>query len=149
MEAFREINVGELESKSPSEETWNYYFSVLNSWRSGDTERRFPQGENKDELLKRFKDGMKLILIENQNSKEPVVIVGHGGIFIISLAEILENIDHNFFSIKHWENCGITTCEVNMVGERLTGTLIDYGDTSFLTGNAAKLVHGTPKFEKE
>lgn len=147
MEAFREINVGALESKPPSEKTWNYYFDVQNSWKSGDTKRRYPQGENKDELLKRFTDGLKMIMIENQNSKEPVVIVGHGGIFIISLAEILENVGRDFFSNKHWHNCGITTCEVNMVGERITGTLIDYGNTSFLTGNAAKLVHGTPKFE--
>ncbi len=89
-----------------------------------------------------------MILIENQNSKGPVVIVGHGGIFIISLMEILTNVGRDFFSNKHWHNCGITTCEVNMVGEKLTGTLIDYGKTSFLSGNAAKMVYGTPKFEK-
>ena len=72
----------------------------------------------------------------------------YGRIFNTSLEEILENIDDDFFMNKHWDNCGITTCEVNIVGERITGTLMDYGNTSFLAGNAAKLVHGTPEFEK-
>ena len=75
---------------------WQKYFDVAKSWATGQPERHFPGGENKIELITRFKKGLKNILAKQH--KKPIIIVAHGGILITSLSEILINLDRHFFT---------------------------------------------------
>lgn len=44
LDELREVNVGDLDGRSDSE-AWKIYESVLDDWRRGDHDRRFPGGE--------------------------------------------------------------------------------------------------------
>lgn len=147
IEEIREVNVGDLEKSPPSEEAWNQYFEIARSWYQGTPERRFPNGENMHELVKRFYTGVKRIL--ETSSGEPSVLIGHGGIFITGLAEVLTNIDRRFFYDNRWLNCGISTVELTLNEETLSGKLIQFGDISFLKGEASDQDYPLPNQNKK
>ena len=148
IEEIREVNVGDLEKTPPEElkEAWKLYFDIARDWYSGDPERRFPNGENMLELIERFNYAVKKVLRESNG--EAAVLLGHGGIFITGLAEILTNVDRKFFYEKHWLNCGMSTIEVSLNNGKLSAELIKFGDVSFLKGEASKQHYPLPKFEK-
>lgn len=149
IEEIREVNVGDLEKLSPEKmiEGWKLYFDIARSWYSGSPERRFPNGENMYELIERFNYTVKKVLEESNG--EPAVLVGHGGIFITGLAEILTNIERKFFYENRWLNCGISTVDVSLKNGELTAEMIKFGDVSFLSGEASKQHYPLPKFEKK
>lgn len=144
IEAFREINVGDLERRPPTPETWNEYFAISQAWKDGHPEMTFPGGENKWDLLSRFTQGLRQVL--DNTDGEPAIIVGHGGQFVEGLAEVCQNVDRQFFRTRDWPNCGVTSCEFLVSGSNLHGILISYGIISFLQGVAAELESGLPKF---
>src|SRR5580698_7276200 len=53
LDDLREVNVGELDGRSDAR-AWEIYAAVLEAWRAGDTQARFPGGENRDELCSRL-----------------------------------------------------------------------------------------------
>jgi probable phosphoglycerate mutase len=53
LDDLREVNVGELDGRSDAQ-AWEIYTAVLAAWRAGDTQARFPGGENRDELCARL-----------------------------------------------------------------------------------------------
>ena len=146
IEEIREVNVGDLEKNPPTKEAWELYFDIARSWYSGSPERRFPNGENMFELMERFNYTVKKVLRESNG--KPAVLLGHGGIFITGLAEILTNVERKFFYENRWLNCGMSTIEVSLNNGKLSAELIKFGDVSFLKGEASKLHYPLPKFEK-
>ncbi|MBN2155383.1 MAG: histidine phosphatase family protein [Candidatus Lokiarchaeota archaeon] len=148
VEEIREVNVGDLEKTPPSklDDAWKLYFDIAHSWYSGTPERRYPGGENMYELVDRFNTAVKQVVKES--SDEPAVLLGHGGIFITGLAEILTNVDRSFFYKNRWYNCGIATVKIIIENGKLIGQLIDFGNISFLKGITSEQHYSVPKFEK-
>ena len=149
IEEIREVNVGDLEKLPPEEmkKGWKLYFEIARSWYTGNPERSFPNGENMIDLINRFKYTVKKVLKESNG--EPAVLVGHGGIFITGLAEILINVEHKFFYKNRWLNCGMSTVDVTLKNGELTAEMIKFGDVSFLSGEASKQHYPLPEFEKK
>ncbi len=141
-EAFREINVGELELKAPTEEVWQTYREVIKDWISGKPETTFPDGENYHQLWQRFHRG--LTEITARHTGEKILIVGHGGIFTLPLPDLCPetNIRDLFQAEAH--NCALTEILVQSKNGRLTGELIQWADAGHLHGKAAEFVPGTP-----
>ncbi len=54
LEDLREVNVGELDGRS-DEEAWDTYARVIAAWKAGETEVRFPGGEDCAELCARLR----------------------------------------------------------------------------------------------
>jgi broad specificity phosphatase PhoE len=147
IEEIREVNVGDLEKLSPEEmkNGWKLYFEIAQDWYKGHPERRFPNGENMQELLERFNHAVKTVLKKSKG--KPAVLLGHGGIFITGLAEILTNVERKFFYENRWLNCGVASIEVDLVGDTLTAKLLNFGDVSFLSGEASQQDYPLPNFE--
>ena len=148
IEEIREVNVGDLEKTPPEKmkEGWKLYFDIARSWYSGSPERRFPGGENMFELVERFKFAVKRVVQESNG--QPAVLLGHGGIFITGLAEILVNVERKYFYENRWLNCGMSTIDVQLKDGELTAELIKFCDVSFLEGEASKQHYPLPKFDK-
>jgi broad specificity phosphatase PhoE len=47
------VNVGDLDGRNDAQ-AWEIYTAVLAAWRAGDSQARFPGGENRDELCTRL-----------------------------------------------------------------------------------------------
>ena len=60
LDDLREVNVGELDGRSDAR-AWEIYAAVLEAWRAGDTQARFPGGENRDELCARLRRGLTAV----------------------------------------------------------------------------------------
>jgi broad specificity phosphatase PhoE len=54
LEDLRELDVGALDGRSDPA-AWDIYAAVLAAWRQGDTQARFPGGENREELCARLR----------------------------------------------------------------------------------------------
>ncbi|WP_371802385.1 histidine phosphatase family protein [Candidatus Lokiarchaeum ossiferum] len=121
IEAFRELNVGDLERHPPSDESWEQFFEVWHAWDSGNHEKSFPEGENYNTLLERMKNGLKLVL---QSSYNTVVIVGHGGIFCQCLPALLTNLTREDLKHKDWPNTGIIEAKLDLINNNVQGPLI-------------------------
>ena len=119
---------------------------IARSWYKGSPDRRFPNGENKNELVERFKKAVSQVLDESDG--KPAVLLGHGGIFITGLSDILTNVDRRFFYENRWLNCGVSTVDVSNDNGQLSAKLIKFCDVSFLKGDAANQNYPLPKFKE-
>jgi broad specificity phosphatase PhoE len=101
LDDLREVNVGELDGRSDAK-AWETYDAVLAAWRAGDTQARFPGGENRDELCARLLraltavarsavarrsralaraaegEGRSRVLAHNEEGKGRSLVVAHG-----------------------------------------------------------------------
>jgi len=75
LDDLREVNVGDLDGRSDPE-AWKIYESVLDDWRRGDHDRRFPGGEDRHKLCARL--AAALCHIATQARSRPAVAVAHG-----------------------------------------------------------------------
>ena len=140
LENLREIDVGDLEGMPPTQETWSLHNRILMRWMSGDTQVSFPGGEDLPSAQERMRQGVELALLGRQ--EQSIIMVGHGGLFTITLAHLCPQVD--LFSLlgKENHNCSITEIDVSLVGGKLVGSLIRWADFSHLHGQAADLVSG-------
>lgn len=141
MENFREINVGQLEG-GQLQAQWGEYLAVISDWFKGNTDRRYPGGENYTTLLQRMRLGIQQITANKTNRN--IVVVGHGGIFTVTLKELCRNIDLNWLWETRCPNCSITEMHVVQNNGQLTCNLIDWASYRHLDGEAAELVSGIP-----
>lgn len=121
IEEFRELNVGNLEKKPPTEENWDIFFKVWQAWDAGNHRYSFPEGENYNTLLNRMTTGLKHAL---QSDYQTVVIVGHGGIFSQCLPALLSNFTREELKSKDWPNTGFIEAHLEMEADLLKGTLV-------------------------
>jgi broad specificity phosphatase PhoE len=141
-EAFREINVGDLERQPVSKENWASYQNVVQAWLAGFSRVAFPGGENYNQISSRFTQGLLAACRSHPNQN--LLIIGHGAIFTFSLpclcpavtlAEVLKIENHN---------ASLSEIDVIVTGNQLSGTLIDWANVDHLSGQAAELVAGIP-----
>lgn len=142
IENFREVNVGLLEDLPVSEENWNLHNEIIMDWIDGQRHRSFPGGENFLMLRQRMLTGLEKAL-ENR-SDQNVIILGHGGIFTLTLQEICPEVDINWLLKAENHNCSISELLVERKNGNLQGELIQWALTSHLSGKAADLVSGHP-----
>jgi broad specificity phosphatase PhoE len=60
LEDLREVNVGALDGRN-DEAAWVTYVEILDAWRRGDHQTRFPQGENGLELADRLRRALRQV----------------------------------------------------------------------------------------
>ena len=76
LDDLREVNVGDLDGRSDAR-AWEIYAAVLEAWRAGDTQARFPGGENRDELCARLRRALTAVARGAAAGRSP--ILAHGG----------------------------------------------------------------------
>ncbi len=143
-ESFREINVGRLELEPPSPATWELHNGILGAWLDGDAGRRFPEGEDYHSLLARMRQGLASIAAEP--ARRNIIIVGHGGIFTLTIRDICANVDMQTLLANQNHNCSVSTLELP-AGQTGGGRLIEWAHSDHLSGEAALLVSATPDRE--
>ncbi|MGQ9675893.1 MAG: histidine phosphatase family protein [Chloroflexota bacterium] len=145
VEDFREINVGDLEGKPPTAENWSFFFSIVESWFSGTYDVRFPGGEDYYGLWHRMRAGIEQIVADKTGRN--IIIVGHGGAFIVATRELCSESDMSRLRGGENHNCSITQIAAALREGRLVGHLIEWASHAHLTGAAAHLIPGTPELE--
>jgi broad specificity phosphatase PhoE len=110
IEEFREINVGSLEGREPTDADWKLYDQIMKDWRDGEHESRFPDGENCTELIRRATDGL-LKVLGMSAACQNILIVGHGGILLAAVPEICENAKE--YDLSGMENCSISVLRLH------------------------------------
>ena len=143
-ESFREINVGALELEPPTPANWQLHNGILGAWLRGDAAQCFPQGEDYRSLLARMQRGLAAVTAEPTHRN--VVIVGHGGIFTLTIRDICANVDMQTLLATENHNCSISPLELPM-GQSRGGRLVEWARSDHLSGEAAQLVSATPDRE--
>ena len=142
-EEFREIDVGELERRPVSPESWQLHDSIIQAWHAGDHGMRFPAGEDYHTLLGRMRAGLTAATVGK--SGRTIVVVGHGGIFSAPIQGICPAADATWVWQQRNDNCSITELTLQPDPHHgVTGTLVDWANTGHLHGQAANLVQGWP-----
>jgi probable phosphoglycerate mutase len=138
LEEFREINVGILDGRSDSE-SWDRYFEIISKWDKGEKYVEFPEGENYISLSTRFSDG--LIKVTNENKNRKIIVVGHGGIFVLAKGIFTNAREFDGLLLP---NCSITKIVSESKGNDFSGIITQWASTSHLSQNAAKIISGLP-----
>lgn len=142
IEEFREVNVGELEDRPPSQAGWRLHDQIVQDWLAGREASRFPGGENFTELWERIQRGLDQIL--SCAASHDLVIVGHGGWFTFTLPRLCPGAPLAELLPRPNHNCSISELTVAQVNGCWQGTLVGWADFSHLHGAAAELTPGTP-----
>ena len=143
LENFREINIGALESQPVSAENWARYNRIIDDWFAGKVAAKFPNGEDYVTLWRRMHDGVKQV-VANKNGRN-IIIVGHGGIFTITLKDLCPAVDLAQIQQGENHNCSITEILVTAQNDRLRGRLVSWAAYAHLHGPAADLIPGAPR----
>jgi broad specificity phosphatase PhoE len=141
LEGLRELNVGRLEDKPPTDENWSLHDRVLEQWRAGLHAVAFPGGEDYATARARMRAALRAALAGREGQR--IVLVGHGGIFAVTLTDICPGVAPDDPAYRHSHNCSITEIrmERSETGEPI-GELVRFADCSHLSGEAARLVRG-------
>jgi len=134
-ERFREINVGALEDRKPTEESWRTYTTIVSDWYRGKLESRFPEGESGNELRSRFRNAIVQL---TEKEDERVLIVGHAGIFINGIIELCRLTKPIEFYSDNFHNCSISTIKVDKSLDRIDFHIKSWGKVEHLNGKAAE-----------
>lgn len=129
IEAFREVNVGALETQPPCEETWALHDSIFAHWHAGRAHIAFPGGENHTTLSARMRQGLMQAL--EGRDEERVVIVAHGGILAATARTFCDNLDQT--PAPHIPNCAITRMRLEARGAVIRGTLEAWAECGHLS----------------
>jgi len=142
LEEFREVDVGELDGKDFSAETWATYHQVVNEWFAGNGQAALPGGEDYVTMWGRTRRG--LIQMLDGRTGRNLLLVGHAGIFSATLRELCPDLDVDWLKNAEYYNCAITELEIESVDGRLQGRLIDWANYSHLSEAALTRVPGIP-----
>jgi broad specificity phosphatase PhoE len=134
MEAFREVNVGNLEFRPPTAENWALHNRIIADWLSGKREVSFPGGENCLQLLHRMQAGL-LEVVRGQEGKQ-IIIVAHGGLITFTLKDICADVEMESIMSQANHNCSVTTIELESCEEKPVGVLKTWAICTHLTGEA-------------
>jgi len=111
IEEFREINCGDFDGAPPTQALWDQHDRILESWRDGDHDARFPGGEDYHMLLARVRRGLAQA-VAGRDSQD-VVIVAHGGIVGASLKDVCPDLDLDLIWTVPNRNCAVTELELH------------------------------------
>ena len=91
-EALREFDCGVYEGRS-DDEAWAAHAHVQSRWLAGEPEARLDGGESMVDLKDRFIPFVEGLAASAAGPDEVVLLIGHGGLFLGLLPEILVGID--------------------------------------------------------
>ena len=145
LENFREVNVGEMEQRPPTEENWREHDQVFKQWFKGNLTASFPGGENFLELTERIRRG--LLEITRERDGERILISAHGGC-LAALVYVFCPRDHALLT-PLMDNCAISQIElITSTEEILDGSLLRWASSTHLSGEAAQLISPMLEYEK-
>jgi len=143
LEAFRELNVGDLEGQPPTAEAWAAHNEVLRAWRRGELQTAFPGGENFLQMWQRVGAGFQQVV--KRHPDQEVAIFAHGGVFASSIKAICSDIDLSAVLRQENHNCSISEITADLDADgRLHGELVYWAACDHITGAAADFVSGSP-----
>ena len=95
-EALREYDCGILEEKG-DEESWKLHHQYFEDWvlRQNYTSRP-EEGECYLDIQNRFLPFIDELVSANSHGDRHILLIGHGGIFLLMLPLVLNNIDYSF-----------------------------------------------------
>ncbi|HEU5226754.1 MAG TPA: histidine phosphatase family protein [Ktedonobacteraceae bacterium] len=131
LEQFREVNVGTLETLPPTRENWEWHNRIVMEWFLGRPETTFPEGEDYHSLLGRMRQGLQVAT--QHKTGQNIIIIGHAGIFTITLKDICSNVDYKELIQHRQRNCAITEIELVTNDEEMTGQLKQWASYEHLT----------------
>lgn len=148
LEEFREVNIGDLEIASPTDEilrqNWKEHDRVTGEWFKNHPQEAFPGGENFLELRERSRQGLIKVISGRDNQR--ILISSHGGILSAIVKTFCQNAEKDIVS-ANMGNCAITEIELTTTGDRLSGFLRIWSSTTHLSGLAAEQVSPRPRSE--
>lgn len=146
LEEFRELNIGDLDGRDFSAEGWQTYHRVVGEWFAGKKRSTFPGGEDYLTAWERTRHGLEQMLAGR--ASQTLVLVGHSGIFTATLRELCPDLDVDWLKNAEYYNCAVTGLEVESVGGKWQGRLLDWANYSHLSEDALTRVPGIPPMEK-
>jgi broad specificity phosphatase PhoE len=145
MEEFREINVGDLEQKPPTEENWREHDRILGEWFRGHLDISFPGGENFLQLVERTQRG--LLQIAREHDEQHILVASHGGILAALVYTFCPRERGLITSVM--DNCAITEVKLHTSEDTiLDGSLSCWASATHLSGEAAQLVSPVLEYER-
>jgi broad specificity phosphatase PhoE len=131
VEGLREVNVGSLERMAPSNRAWRIHDSIVSAWFNGNPLANFPNGEDYNSLLNRFRLSLMRVCMEVGGST--AVVVGQGGLFGYTLRDICIGAPRTLNDQTTIQNCSITSISHNAKGDGMF-RLHSWANTSHLDG---------------
>ena len=142
LENFREVDVGELELKPPTEENWAFHDRIFHAWLRGDRDAGFAGGDDYHGLWARMLAGYEQVIdgADNRN----LLVVGHGGNFTATLKDLVPGLDLEVLRGGS-HNCAITELRLARRDGRLQAELVTWAAHGHMHGAAAQFVTGLPE----
>lgn len=115
-DALREWDCGEVEGKS-DEESWRKHGEITDAWlHLGQWEKHIPGGESLLDVRKRFMPFIQELISDTKDRARPLILVGHGGLFISMLPLLLMNLSPDFASSHPILNTSFISAETRPDG---------------------------------
>ena len=115
-EALREYDCGILEDQS-DEESWKLHRQYFEDWTLRRAYTSKPEGgECFLDIQKRFVPFIENLRSNNLYKDTDILMIGHGGLFLLMLPLLLSNVDHSF-AVSH----GIRNAEYVFAEQRQNG----------------------------
>lgn len=87
--------------------------------------------------------GMERII--TGKSGRSIIVVGHGGIFTVTMKDLCRNIDMHRLRGGDNHNCSLTTITIALRDSGLDARLVEWATFGHLSGAAADFVSGVPE----
>jgi len=117
-DALREYDCGVLEDQS-DDESWRAHRQYFDDWTLRQNYLDKPEGgESFEDIRNRFIPFIEELTRNSLYKDAPILLIGHGGLFLLMLPLILNNIDHSF-AISH----GIQNAEYVLAEQSQSGSV--------------------------
>ncbi|WP_419800654.1 histidine phosphatase family protein [Mucilaginibacter sp.] len=120
-----EMAWGDYEGKAVSEETRGRFKKIMQSWKEGDLDVRFENGESPNEVQARQKEAVKIIMSHSEEST--ILICMHGRAMRLLLC-LLSNL--SLTEMDKYPHRNTTLYRVNYDGEKFH--IVDFNNTDHL-----------------
>jgi broad specificity phosphatase PhoE len=115
-EALREYDCGILEEKS-DEESWRSHRQYFEDWvLRNDYNSKPEDGECFLDIQNRFVPFVESLAHANHGDEKNILLVSHGGLFLLMLPLVLTNIDHSFATSQGIGNAEYVLASLKMDG---------------------------------
>lgn len=115
-EALREYDCGILEEKS-DEKSWGYHRQYFEDWVIRHSYTSKPEdGECFLDIQNRFVPFIDELVNTHSHGDRNILLIGHGGLFLLMLPLVLNNIDHSFATAHGLKNVEYALAEYGSRG---------------------------------
>lgn len=146
LEGLREIHFGALEQAPDLLAAWGVHNQILGAWLAGDPDRRFPEGEDQNELIHRVRGALQEAIKDRQGQR--IVVVAHGGLFRSAIEALCPTSDMGMVRGVGTQNCSFSRVSAGLVDGQWQAQLLSWGEHDHLSGEAAQFVSGMPSAEE-